>query len=180
VKPGHEPSFDRSQRDATVWRNPKKNAEVSTDNDERRRAMPLGVRRAVAGSVLLLAAAITLGPMPVRALDLATEVAQALAARLCSDVSPGRPRRAEVEAGLNILVPATIVLLVHWSYPQINRFKVIAVGVGMSLVTEAAQFVLPGRRSDPQDVLLNSLGVLVAALAAWLIAHVWSRTVEDP
>ena len=149
---------------------------MSQDVDEQSRRVPLGVRRVVAGLLLLLAAGITLGPLPVGLLDLATDSAQALAGRL-PEVSPGRPRRAEVEAGLNILVPAVLVLLVCWSYPAINRLKVFAIGVGVSVLVETAQFFLPGRHPEPRDLMLNSLGVLVGVLVAWLTAQAWNRTV---
>ncbi|MEX0835760.1 MAG: VanZ family protein, partial [Nitriliruptor sp.] len=63
---------------------------------------------------------------------------------------------------LVLLVPTIVLLAQRWRRAGIVRLAVA--GVAMSLTIELVQLTHPGRGTNVDDVLLNSAGVLVAAV----------------
>ena len=67
----------------------------------------------------------------------------------------------------NVLLFAPIGFLLPLLFPAMRRWwRVLAVGVGVSLTIELCQFAWPGvRKVDVNDVLLNALGALLGFAA---------------
>lgn len=58
----------------------------------------------------------------------------------------------------------------HWHIAH-RSLLVIGAGILFSALIETVQRVIPGRVSDPGDILMNSSGALLGALIGALIAH---------
>ena len=128
-----------------------------------RRRVPLTVRRAILVRVVLTAAAITLGPLPVSILDTTHDVVRWMVS-LIPDAPVGRPSRTETEAMLNVAAPLVIVCAVVWALPATRTRTILAAGVASSVLVETVQLVLPSRHPEIRDVVLNTIGVSLGAL----------------
>ncbi len=136
------------------------NRATSSSAVEPDRGRPSRWRVVVALLPLVVLAAITLGPLPVGLLDLATDATHWTADHLGVSRA-NRPRRDRVEASLNVLFPAVAAILFLVAFPGVRARSVLTVGIAASLLIEGAQLVLPGRHADARDLILNSAGVLL-------------------
>ncbi len=119
------------------------------------------------GALIALAAvaALTLGPRAVvaPARSIFTEIADAVIAPLAS-VTPYGDDRA-LNAMLFVPLGAALgMLLARRWWPL-----AIIAGFGVSAAVEWAQIAIPGRVPDPHDVLWNTLGAAVGAIAVAVI-----------
>ena len=120
-----------------------------------------GVLVLAAVAVLLAVGGITLGPAEFVAdgrravMALVMTVAEALAAPL-----PGTVHRAQVEAVANVLLFVPVGALAALVLRS-NAVLPVAFGAMTSVLIELAQVALPGRVSDPVDVVANTAGTLV-------------------
>ncbi|WP_420453865.1 VanZ family protein [Ilumatobacter sp.] len=124
---------------------------------------------------LVAVAAITLGPLPVRLLDLATDLTGWIASRV-GLAPPSHPRRGQVEAALNLVVPAAAAILFHLGFPRVRPRSIALGGLATTLAIETLQLILPGRHPDLRDLVLNSCGVLLGVLLIAMVRHLAGAT----
>jgi len=67
-----------------------------------------------------------------------------------------------LERALNLLLFTPMPILLIISFPQIGLVALRTIGVLTPIAIEFIQLYIPGRVSDPVDVLTNSLGFLVS------------------
>lgn len=76
---------------------------------------------------------------------------------------------ARIEFGLNVLAFVPLSLLGSLLRPTVSVSAWIAAGFAGSLLVELIQTVQPDRSATHSDVVANTLGAALGALAAWVV-----------
>jgi glycopeptide antibiotics resistance protein len=67
-----------------------------------------------------------------------------------------------------------LAVLTKISYSQLSFKTILIICISTSAGIELIQLMIPGRISDPIDVITNSVGALLALMA------MWKRTMKPP
>lgn len=121
----------------------------------------------LAYTVFLLA--VLLNPSPAGPSELVTRVA-ALGVRL--DLPAPLVVPVRVEFGLNVLAFLPLSLLGSLLRPAVTVSAWVTTGFAGSLLVEATQTLLPERSATHSDVVANTLGMALGAIAAWVASRV--------
>lgn len=76
-----------------------------------------------------------------------------------------------IEFGLNVLAFMPLSLLGSLLRPAVPVSAWVAVGFGGSLLVEALQGGLPERTASHADIVANTLGAALGAMAAWAVTR---------
>ncbi|QIK75260.1 VanZ family protein [Nocardioides piscis] len=124
----------------------------------------------VAYAVLLLV--VLLNPSPAAPSTLVSKVAD-LGLRL--DLPAVLLAGDRVEFGLNVLAFMPVSFLGSLLRPSIRVTTWTAAGFAGSFLIEVAQVLLPDRSATHSDVVANTLGAALGAVAAWVVSTVAAR-----
>jgi glycopeptide antibiotics resistance protein len=72
-----------------------------------------------------------------------------------------------IERFLNLFLLMPLAILTKISYKQLSFRTILIICIATSAGIELIQLTIPGRISDPIDVLTNSLGALLALTGIW-------------
>jgi glycopeptide antibiotics resistance protein len=75
------------------------------------------------------------------------------------------------ERFLNLYLLMPLAVLTKISYNQLSFRTILIICIATSTGIELIQLMVPGRVSDPIDVLTNSLGALIALMGIWKLTR---------
>jgi glycopeptide antibiotics resistance protein len=78
------------------------------------------------------------------------------------------------ERFLNLFLLMPLAILTKISYSRLSFRTIMIICISTSAGIELIQLMIPGRISDPIDVITNSVGALLALMA------MWKRTMKPP
>ena len=88
----------------------------------------------------------------------------------------------QIGGNIALLIPLVVFVGVFLDYRnKYSIIKTIIIGVGVSIVIETIQAIMnyiiqyPNRIADIDDIILNSFGVVVAAIGYWIIRKIYFR-----
>jgi glycopeptide antibiotics resistance protein len=67
-------------------------------------------------------------------------------------------------ATANFFMLTPFVFLVALVFPQVKLIQIVLAGIGISMIIEIAQSIIPGRVSDIADLLSNSVSVIIGSI----------------
>ncbi|SOD98674.1 VanZ family protein [Blastococcus haudaquaticus] len=131
-------------------------------------------------AVLLAVGGITLGPVEFVADGRRTVMALVMAAaEPLAEPFPGTVHRAQVEAVANALLFVPVGALAALVLRRSGTVLPVASGVTVSVLIELAQLALPGRVSDPVDVVANTAGAVVGVALTSVVRAASHRARRD-
>ena len=71
------------------------------------------------------------------------------------------------ERFLNLFLLVPLAVLTKISYSQLSFKTILIICISTSAGIELIQLMIPGRVSDPIDVITNGLGALIALMGIW-------------